>query len=485
MNHTDSGMRKKGLFRILAVFPIFILMAAGMGCGPERGSEGNRPPVSEKAGVSEEGISSSIRELKEYLQAAEQEWGFQGAVLVAKGDDVIYKTGVGAADVERNIPNTPGTKFLIASMTKVFTAAAVMKLVEAGKIRLDDPVVQHLPQYEENISRAVTILQVLSHSSGLPEFSMRSIGTADMTQAVDPHTLASSIRGKEPLFEPGQSSKYSNIGYILLGLVIENAAGISYEDWMRKNIIDPLELRSTGFCDDYMSAAGFARGYSEDGTGRLHPAPFLHLSWGYAAGALHSTVEDLYRWDRALASGNFLSESSVEEMFTPQTGSFGLGWLASHVFGRRSAAHGGGAPGFASWMERWPDDDVFVAVLSNITQSPAAEIGRSLAAVVFGEAFERPIRREALAVSPDVLKEFAGRYRVAGGDVSEILLDGESLYVQRQGARFPIRPYRRDCFFLPTYKGAYFRFIRGKSGEVTGYVSHEQGMDRTAGKVFR
>ena len=421
--------------------------------------------------------------LEEYLRAAETEWGFQGSVLVAKGEKVILKRGIGAADRAENIPNTPGTKFLIASVTKVFTAAAVMKLAEERALRLEDPAVRYLPGYKDVLNENIKISHLLSHSSGLPEFSPEAAGRGKFTEPVEPRDLIAAIRGQKPLFRPGQEARYSNIGYIMLGQIIEDVTGKGYYDWIDSHLLQALGLDDSGMTTEYASRPDFARGYMEDGRGGLHPAPFIHPSWGYSAGALFSTVEDLYTWDRTLAGPGFLTADSLEKMFRPHNRNFSCGWLVDTVFGCRSIAHGGGAPGYSAWIERWPEEDVFTAILCNVTGMPCGELGRSLAAAVFGEAYAVPEKRTALAVKPEVLAEFTGSFRMEGGDSSEIVLDGESLFVIRTGSRFPIRPYLRDCFFLPTYKGAFLRFVRDVKGDVSGFISHELGVDKPASKI--
>ncbi|MBN1272933.1 MAG: serine hydrolase [Candidatus Aminicenantes bacterium] len=427
------------------------------------------------------GINPLISRLETYLLAAEKEWGFQGSVLVAQEDKVILKKGIGTADRKKNIPNTPGTKFLIASVTKVFTAAAVMKLVESGRLSLKDPAVRTLPEYKDFLDKDITIAHLLSHSSGLPDPAMGAVERQRMGKPVDPRELAAMIRGMEPLFPAGQETRYSNSGYIFLGLIIEKVTKESYYHWIENHFFKPLKMKNSGMYADYISLPGFARGYIEDRRGGLILAPFIHPSWGYSAGALYSTVENLYTWNRALATLGFLSAESLATMFRSRNKNFCYGWLINYAFGRRTAAHGGGAPGYSAWIERWQEDDVFVAVLSNVMSMPAGEIGRSLAAILFNEAYEMPVKKTAVPFPSKELEEFTGKYQSQNEDIRHIVMEKGSLQISREnGPRFPILPFKQDGFFFPLDKGSFIQFLRDDQGRVSGFLIHQLGITKSA-----
>jgi CubicO group peptidase (beta-lactamase class C family) len=463
---------------------VFVLAAGLLSAGCGGNSSLSRDGSPSRVGAGERGSlqRNTVLNLEGYLAAAEREWGFQGCVLVARGDKVIFKKGTGTADRKEGIPNTPRTKFLIASVTKVFTAAAVMKLAEEDRIRLENPAFRYLPGFEDMLGGEITISHLLSHASGLPRLSLKAAAGMGMGEPVNPRDLVATLRGGEPFFPPGRDARYSNAGYVLLGLIIEEVTGEGYYDWIEGHILGPLGMKDTGMAADYSSREDFARGYHQGGRGELLPAPFVHPSWGYSAGALYSTVEDLYRWDRALASTELLRADTLEEMFRPRNRFFSFGWLPAAAFGRRSLSHGGGAPGYGAWIERWPDDDLFAALLCNVTGMPVGEMGRSLAAIVFGEDYEIPLGRTPLSIPAELLEEFTGFYERENGDLIAIVHEGDSLIVERQGSRFPIRPFARDSFFPPADKGAFFRFVRDEKGRVSGLISHEQGRDLAASK---
>jgi len=464
-----------------------LLLATGLtafGCSRESGMTGSRGSALRDDTQTRAGVAAVGAQLESYLSAAEKRWGFQGSVLVARGNEAVLEKGLGLADLEKGLPIVPETKFQIASVTKVFTAVAVMKLVEDGKIGLDEPAARYLPEYKDILGQDITIGHLLSHSSGLPALPPGSAGRLNVTEPVEPRALIDAIRGQGPLFPPGREARYSNIGYVLLGLAIEKVTGEGYYDWLGGHVLEPLEMNDTGMNASYPALLGFARGYVEDRGGTLRPAPFIHPTWGYSAGALYSTGEDLRKFDRALASPGFLTAGSLDEMFRPRNRTFSYGWLVGRAFGRRTEAHGGGGPGFSAWIERWPEDEVFVAVLSNVTSSPAGEIGRGLAAAVFGRAFAMPGKRIPVPVPPAELKEFEGGYRLEDGEIRRIVLEGGGLFVSRgDGPKQPILPYAQDRFFFAMDKGAFIRFVRDARGRVTGHIFHQLGVDEPAQRI--
>ena len=422
--------------------------------------------------------------VKDYLEAARNAWSFQGSVLVARGEKVVFGGGFGFADAAGVRNNTPSTKFSIGSVTKTFTAAAVLQLRDNGLVDIDASVTDYVPEYSPPGSAGVTLRRLLSHSAGVPDIGLDPRSLGDLTQAKSPLELIGMIKDRPLDFAPGASSRYSNAGYVLLGLVIERASGMSYADYIHDHLLVPLGMGRTSYGANVSSESGVARGLMEGPDGRLREAPLVHPSLGYSAGALFSTVEDMGRWDRGLESDRILSANSRAEMFTQEKGGFGLGWLIMDTWGRKDIAHGGGAPRYNAWIERWPEDGVFVAVLSNTGGSPVGEIGRSLAAILFGQDVQMPEARRAVTAGPASTGEYEGVYRINETSRREILREGNALFVRRDGGpRYPILPGGKDMFFFPNDRGATIRFIRDRTGRVSGHVFHQLGLDEIAKRI--
>jgi CubicO group peptidase (beta-lactamase class C family) len=422
--------------------------------------------------------------IQKYLEAAQHAWNFQGAVLVARGEKVVFSGGFGFADAAGERRNTPSTKFSIGSVTKTFTAAAVLQLRDNGLVDLDAPVTDYVPEYTPKGSAGVTLRRLLSHSAGVPDIGLDPRSLGDLTKPRSPVDLIGMIGDKPLDFAPGESSRYSNTGYILLGLVIERASGMPYADYVHDRLLVPLGMSRTSYGGDVSSESGLARGLMEGPDGGFREAPLVHPSLGYSAGALFSTVEDMGRWARGLGSDRILTANSRAEMFKQEKDGFGLGWLIMDTWGRKDIAHGGGAPGYNAWIERWPEDGVFVAVLSNTGGSPVGEIGRSLAAILFGQDVQMPEARRAVTAGPASTGEYEGVYRINETSRREILREGNALFVRRDaGPRYPILPGGKDMFFFPNDKGATIRFVRDRTDRVSGHVFHQLGLDELAEKI--
>jgi CubicO group peptidase (beta-lactamase class C family) len=421
--------------------------------------------------------------MQEYLNAAGRFWNFQGAVLAAKEGRVVFKAGYGLADAEKKIPNTPGTKYLIASITKTFTASAVLVLEEEGRLKLSDPIANYLEDFPPDTGAKITIHHILSHTSGIPEAAADPRSLGDLTRPRTPEELIVLFKDKPLEFEPGTGCRYSNSGYVLLGKIIERVSGRSYYDFVREKIFVPLGMKETGGGDD-RDVAELAVGYREERDGHLVRAPVIHPSLGYSAGALYSTVEDLFKWDQGLDSEKILSGNSLKKMFTSYQDHYGYGWLIMNAWGRKSMGHGGGAPGFSSWIERWPRERAFVAVLSNNGRTPAGEVGRSLAAILFGQEYQLPESRKIIRLDPEVLDEYVGTYTIDARNSRRVVRQGQALFVERAGGqRYPIEPSDKDTFFFAHDRGASIRFFRDGAGEVSGHIFHQLGVDERAKKL--
>ena len=251
------------------------------------------------------------------LISAYAEYGkFNGSVLVAEKGKVIYKKGFGLADMEWNIPNQPDTKHRLGSITKQFTAMSIMQLVEQGKLKLDVPISTYLPDYPKKNGDVITIHHLLTHSSGIPNMTSFPGFVKDvMRNSYSPVQLVNMSADSTLQFKPGERFAYSNSGYILLGYIIEKVTGKSYEQVLQENIFTPLKMNNTGYDHHGTLLKNRASGYEKNGR-RYVNANFIDMSVPHAAGALYSTVEDLYLWDQALYGNQLLRKENMDLLFT-------------------------------------------------------------------------------------------------------------------------------------------------------------------------
>jgi CubicO group peptidase (beta-lactamase class C family) len=382
-----------------------------------------------EAAIAQDSVQSRIDQYMNALVALNR---FSGGFLVARSGQVVREGAFGPANAEWNIPNTTDTKFRIGSITKQFTAMAILILAERGKLHLSDPICQHIAECPAQW-RAITIQQLLTHTSGIPDYVGSPSFARTQMQPTSPRALMARFRDLPLRFPPGTHFEYSNSGYVLLGLIIERVSGESYALFLQHEILDPLQLRNTGYDRQETVLTHRAAGYEMRHDSLLNASP-IDPSVAYAAGAMYSTVEDLMKWDEALYANRLVSPRALEDMFTPRLDVVGYGWAIGTQFNRRIAHHNGEISGFTSNIARFPDQHVLIVVLGNREGIQVDKITTDLAAIVFGEPYEMPARRTLVTLDTAALDRYAGRYRIAPGIVLTIRRDGEHLVGKLSGS---------------------------------------------------
>lgn len=416
-----------------------------------------------------------------YMDARVRVSQFSGSVLVAREGQVVFRRGYGLANREWGVPNTPETKFRLGSITKQFTAMAVLILQEQGKLKVEAPIKTYLADCPESWD-AITIRHLLTHTSGIPNFTGFPDYQKTMREPSPPLKTIARFRDKPLEFAPGTKFAYSNSGYVLLGALIEKVSGKSYEAVLRESILEPLGMADTGYDHTETVLEKRASGYEADGD-RIVNADYLDMTIPHAAGALYSTVDDLFKWDRALAAGKLVSADSYKALFTPFQGGYAYGWVVAERFGRKTIGHGGGINGFVTAIDRFPDDQACVIVLCNATRNNPGTIVRDLAAILFGESYELPRKREEIAVAEDVLRRYAGRYQLAPDTVLVLEVDQGRLLGAPEGqAKVRLRADSTTTFFIEEID-ARVEFVKDEQGKVTHLLLRQGERERKAERV--
>jgi CubicO group peptidase (beta-lactamase class C family) len=321
--------------------------------------------------------------LDNYLLSVEKLGLFSGAVLVARDGQVLLDKGYGLADATQNLPNTPKTKFLIGSVTKQFTAMAILMLEAQGKVHVPDSICTYLPDCPA-LWQPITLQELLTHSSGITNYtSLESFQSLVYSQTTSAQ-MVQLIRDQPLDFAPGTQWAYSNSNYLLLGLIVERVSGQSYGDFLQQHVLGPLGMTDTGYGP---WPADLAVGY----LGVNNPVRLWDPSTALGAGGLYSTAEDLYRWDQALYTERLLPRAALDRMFSAQmptgiTGeSYGYGWGIDRDHGHLVISHNGSLPGFTAEIARYVDDHLTIIVLSNRQDGNPTIIRQALAAKVLGE----------------------------------------------------------------------------------------------------
>ena len=325
----------------------------------------------------------------EFITPYVEDGYFGGSILIAQGENILISKGYGMANLEHDVPNTPQTKFRIGSVTKQFTAMAILLLQEQGQLSVQDPVCDHIPDCPE-AWQPITIHHLLTHSSGIPDYRRFPDYRETMTLESTVEDTLKRFRDKPLRFAPpGATFDYSNSGYIVLGYIIEQVSETSYAEYLRENIFEPLNMMNTGYDFNHIVLKDRASGYRRVGANKFRNAAYIDMSIPHADGGLYSAVEDLYLWDRALYTETLVSQNSLDMMFTPfvdmsPTAGYGYGWVITKESNRGSVWHTGEDNGFRAYIERFIDDDVVIIVLSNIENASLGP-GTPLTAIVFGE----------------------------------------------------------------------------------------------------
>jgi CubicO group peptidase (beta-lactamase class C family) len=370
--------------------------------------------------------------------------------------------------------------FRLGSVTKQFTAAAILLLEEDGQLKVTDSITDYLPDYPTN-GHTITIEHLLTHTSGIYSYTdipgyMATTVRQDMTV----EELVEQFQDQPMEFSPGERWSYSNSGYILLGAILEGVAGVSYAEFLEKRIFGPLKLQQTYYGGPQI-IPNRVTGYDNDADGLRNAYP-LSMTQPYAAGSILSTVDDLAQWNAALFGGDLLSPASLEKMttaFTLNDGSsanYGYGLATTQLRGSAALTHGGGIFGFRTLGIHIPDHDVYVAVLSNNSghQPDTGYVGLKVAAMVLEKPFED---FKAIQVDPGLLDRLTGSYQINEGNVRVVTVDEGRLFTQRTGGdRLEAVPFSKTGFF---YRDTltHFEIVLDEQGVPIRMLMYHDGSD--------
>jgi CubicO group peptidase (beta-lactamase class C family) len=396
---------------------------------------------------------------------------FSGSVLVARDEKVLFDRAYGMANWDLKVPNKSTTKFRLGSVTKQFTAAAILRLEEQGKLKIEDKVSSVIAEAPASW-KDITIRHLLHHESGIPDI----LGLKDYpTFKQKSHSRDELLKRflELPLrFEPGTSHRYSNSGYILLGMIIERVSGVSYESFLQQHIFDPAGMKDTG-CDHNLKVIpNRATGYVMTKTG-LDPAPYIDMSIPLGAGVMYSTTVDLWKWQRAFFGGKVLTSGSMAKMLQPLDGirpseiGIGMGLVIDDFYGHRQIFFGGGIEGFNSVLMFDPVDKTVIVALSNVNTAFIDPMCGQISAVSRGEKVTLISERQEIQLSETALKEFVGAYAINEKLSMNIGLAEGKLYVQVDGQdKFVLFAEGKNRFFMRDLD-AQAEFVREKDGRLT------------------
>ena len=388
------------------------------------------------------------------------------AVLVAKKGELIYKKAFGMADLELNVPMQPDMIFRIGSITKQFTAVAILQLAEQGKLSLQDDIKKFIPDYPTQ-GNTITVEHLLTHTSGIKSYTGMKDFMSMMRKDMKPSEIIDVFKNEPMDFAPGTKWNYNNSGYILLGYIIEKVSGKTYEQYVKDHLFAPAGMSSSGYGNETRIIKNRAKGYQGSSNNYVN-ADYLSMTIPYAAGSLISTVEDLWKWNRAVHSYKIVSKTSLDKAFTNyklsnnKLSNYGYGWTLSKVQGSPTIEHSGGIHGFQTDAIYLPKEDIFVAIFSNCNCNPPGDMTQRIAAIAMG----KPYTWKEIAIDETTAKEYAGVYVNTEGEQRIIKVEGNKLTSQRgAGSIFTIKPFAKDKFFFERFLDT-LEFARNNSGRI-------------------
>jgi len=386
----------------------------------------------DKGVIWKKGIFAMLTEIDQIVRQEIELEGPGVAIAVVRDGQPVHVEGYGLANLEWQCPISSTTVFRLASISKQFTATAILLLERQGKLRLDDPITTYLPDYPTH-GRLITITHLLTHTSGIKRYTSLDNFLSEIAKKdLSPEDLLAYFKDLPLEFEPGTRFLYNNSGYHLLGLIIEKVAAMSYEQFIQQHIFQPLGMNHSYYMHNSTIIPQRASGYEKTAQG-YRQADYLNMMMVYAAGALGSTVEDMIRWDAALREERILDRAAQELMYTPvqlvdgHTEEYGFGFHVTTYKGHRLVGHGGGIPGFHTFIARFIEDQAMIVVLANLSAIPVEKITRKVAQFLFNIP---AVTRSPVTLSPAFLDKVVGTYNAE---------DGSPLAIERteDGLRLP------------------------------------------------
>jgi len=386
-------------------------------------------------------------EIDEYLTRYSNLNTFNGTVLVARDGDVIINKGYGKADFELDVDNKSDSRYRIGSLTKQFTAAAILQLKENGLLRLDDKVNNYVSNF--GYGDQITIRNLLNHTSGFYDYTTSKEFRENMGKRVKLEEVVDIFRDKELNFEPGKEFQYSNSNYLLLGYIIENVTEKSYENYLKEEILNPIDMKNTGYAYHDKIIKKRSEGYMLNPDGSKNNIYHDDATYAHAAGALYSTTLDLLKWDQALYTNKILTNSSLKEMFTTYKSNYGFGFKIDKLFNKKRYYHHGGNMGYTSSINRFVDDKITIIVLTNLNGTPIEKIVKDISAIIFNEDYFFPNK---YSIKKDEFKKIEGRYKMnSNREVVIKTINDKYLIKLGRGPFFEMIPSGRNEFVVKVF----------------------------------
>ncbi len=421
-----------------------------------------------------EGARELLDDLGPWLERVLEERQIPGlAIAVVQDGHVLKVEGYGFADLEHQVPVTENTLFQTASVGKMFTAAGILALAEAGRLDLSDPITEYVEELPAHW-RLITIEDLLRHTSGIPDYGAPPW---DLRQDYTEGELMRRFAEFQLHFPPGEEWSYSNAGYAILGVILSRVSGVPWSDYLADRLFEPAGMSTARSISEADVIPNRASGYRLDG-GVLKNEEWVSPSLNSTAdGALYVSARDLAQWAVSLSNVAVLSDEARAMMWSPtrlRDGSlveYGLGWGLQDVLGRPAAGHGGAWQGFNSHVNHFHEERLTIAVLANRSRIGIAALAEEIAIRLRPAWAEgRDVLPERIVLPREELEAYAGSYWMPDGVVLDVLVGEHELLLANPGPEdLVLVPYGNDSFYLESSPSLRHVFWRDASGAVEGF----------------
>ena len=399
---------------------------------------------------------------------------FNGSVLVSRNGKILLEKGYGIRNVQANTINDPHSIFRIYSITKAFTSTVILKLVELKKLSLSDKLNKFYPEFPKGDS--ITIEHLLTHTSGIYDYT-RGNNMPDQTEK----SFIKFIETKSLDFSPGAGWNYSNSGYWLLGFIIKKITGITYEEAVRKYIFKPLHMNATGFDFKNLSDKNKTTGYAIFSDNKKKEAVVYDPPGPFAAGAIYSTVGDLYKFHKGLQNFSIIKEASLKKAYTPFRNNYGYGWIIGSFEGKQVVSHSGGAAGYRSNFLRIPEDDICIILLNNHENAFVDLITKNLLQILFDKPYKLPAE---IKLATPVLAQFTGAFLVKPSFTMYITIEDGRLVAQASKQQKTVLLAEKENYFFAEEANGFLEFTKDEKGNYNELLIHQGDQQMKAKRIY-
>jgi CubicO group peptidase (beta-lactamase class C family) len=414
------------------------------------------------------------QKLDELMGAYSKVNKFNGSVLVSQKGRILLEKGYGVRNAATKTVNDPRSIFQIYSITKSFTSTVILKLVELNKLSLSDKLSQFYTEFPNGDS--ITIEHLLTHTAGVYEYT-RGNNMPDQTEK----SFIRFIETKPLDFSPGKGWSYSNSGYWLLGFIIQRITGLTYEAAVSQYIFKPLQMNQSGFDFKGLKNKNKATGYAVLSESTKREAVLYDAPGPFAAGAIYSTVGDLYKFHKGLQSFTIIGQASLQKAYTAVKNNYGYGWMTGSFEGKQLVSHSGGAAGFRSNLARIPEEDICIILLNNTENSNMELITKNLLAILFGKPYKIPAE---IKLPATVLAQYTGTFSVNPSFNMYMTKEDGRLVAQASKQGKTVLLAEKENYFFAEEASGFIEFIKDEKEMYNEMIIHQGGQQIKAKRIY-